>query len=318
MDFYEILDVPKGATPEEINAAYRNKAREFHPDTNHDDPKAADKFKQVAQAYEVLGNEEKRAVYDHRGHASRGFFDPFSVFGGDFFRKNRGNDVHTDVTVTLEDVFHGCTKSVSFRKMQACVECGGKGFADLVPCEVCKGSGQQEYHNAPFKFFARCSFCNGMGKIPKNKCVECNGSGRCGSEVTSLDVKIPPGIENNQLMALSGEGQPGPSQNGDLFIHVRVKPHNEFTRSGLNLHCEKEVKYTDLIFGTHMEVTTINGQKTKFWIPPRTGIMNKFKLNGLGLKGKKGRGDLFVSLNLLIPDKLTEEHESLLKKLALL
>jgi len=317
MDFYEILEVHRGATPEEINAAYRKKALKFHPDTNPDDPDAANKFKQVAQAYEVLGNKEKREIYDRRGQASRVFFDPFSVFG-DFFRKSRGDDVHADVEVTLEDVFHGCTKSVSFRKSQTCVECGGKGYADLATCEICNGSGKQEYNSAPFKFFTRCSFCNGSGKIPKNKCVKCNGSGCVGSEVVSLDVKIPPSIENNQLMSLTGEGHPGPSGNGDLFIRVRVKPHNKFIRSGLNLYCEKEIKYTDLVFGTHMEVSTINGQNTKFCIPPRTNVKNKFKLKGLGLKGKKGRGDLFISLKLMLPDKLTEEHESLLKKIALL
>lgn len=328
-DYYEVLGVSKGASNDELKKSYRKVALKYHPDRNPDNPEAEEKFKEAAEAYEVLSNDEKRQVYDRYGHAGLGgaaggggaggfsmddIFSQFSdIFGGgfDFFgqagqggrssRKRsggqKGSNLRIKVSLTLEEIATGINKKIKVKKYVGCKSCGGSGAKDsnaVKTCGTCHGSGYvrkvQNTFLGQMQTTTACPTCNGSGKQITSKCGSCKGEGRVyGEETISLD--IPAGVGEGMQLSMGGKGNAGLNggPNGDLLINIQEKEHDLFTRDGNNVLYELDVNFADAVLGTAVEVPTLTG-KVKVTLPPGTQGGKIFRLRGKGLPSVQGYG----------------------------
>lgn len=354
-DYYEVLSVERSADGEEIKRAYRRLAMKYHPDRNPDDAEAEMKFKEAAEAYEVLSDDSKRKIYDQygheglRGHGAAGHDfnrmnvdDIFSMFndifggGGGFGGRGgarrgptRGYDLETEVVLDLKDVSTGVSKDVEFTRMDICDTCTGSGAKPgTTPetCGTCNGQGkvQQAGMGGMFRMVTACPNCRGRGTMIKDKCDSCHGKGRIGKK-RSLSVKIPAGIHDGQAVRVPGEGEPpsvdvspsGQGARGDLHVVVRVKKHEFFERDGDHLLMEMPISFTQASLGAEVEVPTIDGKET-LNIKKGTQYGDIFRIHDAGLPNlRSGRkGDLIVVAKIETPKKLTSKQEELLREFA--
>ena len=352
-DYYEVLGVEKSASDDEIKKAYRKLAKKYHPDLNPNDAQAEASFKEVNEAYEVLSNPEKKSKYDQFGHAGvdpnfgagggAGGFGGFSDFGdlgdlfGSFFgggfggaqRSNpnapqRGRDVTVSVTISFEEAAKGCTKTINVAHIEHCSTCGGSGAAKdskVETCSFCKGTGsvrvQQRSIFGITETYKTCDHCRGKGKTIKNPCGGCNGTGRVRTS-KKLDVKIPAGIDDGQMISLSGQGDCGINGGpaGALRIAVNVRPHPLFERDGYDVWLEIPVTFVQAALGAEITVPTLDG-KVKYNLRDGTQPGDVFKLKGRGIQrvNGSGKGDQYVRVTIEVPKNLSSKQKELLKEL---
>ena len=351
-DYYEILSVEKTADGEEVKRAYRRMAMKFHPDRNPGDTQAEVKFKECAEAYEVLSDDGKRKVYDQFGHAGlkRGggpathdftrmnvedifsmFNDIFGGTGGGGRRSGpaRGYDLETEVSISLEQVLGGSEQSVEFTRMDVCEKCGGSGAkpgTKAIKCATCEGHGkvQQSGMGGMFRMVVVCPACAGRGQVVKEFCDGCRAKGRVPKK-RRIAVRIPAGIHDGQAVRVRGEGEPPPPEassggegvRGDLHVVVRVQEHERFKREGNHLVMEMPVAFAQAALGAEVEVPTLDGTHT-VTIPRGAQHGALFRVDGQGLPDLRSgeRGDLVVVATIEIPRKLTSEQEKLLRDYA--
>jgi molecular chaperone DnaJ len=348
-DYYEVLGIEKNASPDEIKRAYRRMAIKYHPDKNPGDKEAEAKFKECAEAYEVLSDAEKRKQYDQFGHEglrgtsmhdfSRmnvedifsmfGFDDFFgSVFGGGGRRggsrrggPTRGYDLETGVELTLDEVAHGTEKTIEFTRQDRCPECNGSGAAPgskPTRCPLCGGSGQVAKGGGFFQMVSTCPQCQGSGHVIDNPCPKCRGSGRVPKKRT-VTIRIPPGVHEGQGIRVAGEGEPGRDSgpNGDLYCYVRVKPHEFLERDGNNLIAVVPISFTQASLGASIDVPSLNGTR-QLKVPAGTQYGSIFRIRGQGLPDvRTGRvGDQLVQITIETPTNLNTRQEELLREFA--
>jgi molecular chaperone DnaJ len=341
-DYYEILGVTRAATEVEIKKAYRALAVQHHPDKNPGDPHAEEKFKECAEAYAVLSDEQKRAAYDRFGHqgvgAGAGGFgqgfsnieDIFDIFGfGDVFGQRtsrrstvqRGSDLRYDLEISLEDAAGGKEEKLRIPRLETCDECSGKGTEKGThpeTCITCGGSGQVRFQQGFFSVQRTCSNCGGKGQIIKTPCKKCRGAGRIEKEKT-LEIKIPAGVETGSRLRVNGEGEAGVNGGpaGDLYVVLHVAEHESFERQGENLYSAVPVSFAQAALGAEIEVKTLDGtENLKIPAGTQTGTVFRIKAQGMPRLGGRGHGDLFVAVTLVTPKTLTKEQRKLLEQLA--
>jgi molecular chaperone DnaJ len=348
-DYYEILSVTRTATDGEIKSAYRKLAMQYHPDRNPGDKVAEERFKEAAEAYAVLCDPEKRSLYDRFGHqgvrsaAGGGAgFDPsvFNEFGdfadilgnmfgfGDLFGNarrrggpQRGADLRYDLEIAFEESAKGVETTIQIPRQETCETCHGSGAAagsSPTTCGMCRGQGQVRSQQGFFTVARTCPQCQGAGKIITKPCTTCHGAGRISRE-RKLTVKIPPGIATGQQLRLQHEGEAGSAGGpaGNLYVVVHVQEHEFFRRDGNNLFCEVGVNFTTVALGGEIQVPTLDGQET-VKIPEGTQTGTTLKLRGKGMPdvNGRGRGDLFATVQVHTPKKLTKDQRHLLEQLA--
>jgi molecular chaperone DnaJ len=340
-DYYEVLGIPRNASDQEIKSAYRKQALKYHPDRNAGDKDAEERFKEAAEAYGVLGDPDKRQRYDTFGHAGVGGgagFDPtiFADFGdilGDFFGfgdmfgrrrggPRRGADLRYNLELTFEEAAFGTEAKVQIPRAETCATCSGSGAApgtQPAACPACGGSGQVTFQQGFFSVARTCGRCRGAGRIVTAECKQCHGQGRIAVE-RKLQIKIPPGVDTDSQLRISGEGEPGTAGGppGDLYVVVRVKEHELFKRDGSNLFCEIPVSVTQAALGASVEVPTLDGGRTRLHVPEGTqpGTVLRIRHQGFPHLGSKGRGDLHVLVRVVVPKHLSSEQKKLLEQLA--
>jgi len=340
-DYYEVLGVSKGASADEIKKAYRKLARQYHPDANRDDPDAADKFKEVKEAYEVLHDEQKRERYDRYGHAGveqefaggagyGGFEDIFDSFFGGFgggrrgASVNRGADLRYDLSVTFEEAAFGVEKELAIPKLTVCSTCDGSGAKPGThpdTCPVCHGAGQvKAASDTPFGRFMSvqtCSHCRGTGQVIEEKCPECLGRGRV-KKTKKISIKVEPGISDGMRLRVPGEGEAGERGGppGDLYIFVHVRPHRVFKRQDDDVISEIKIDMVQAALGDSLEVETLDGL-VNVNIPAGTQHGTYLRLKGKGMPRFRsvGRGDHRLLIKVDIPKNLSDEEKELLMKL---
>tara|TARA_B100001123_G_scaffold328329_1_gene369473 strand:+ start:15603 stop:16733 length:1131 start_codon:yes stop_codon:yes gene_type:complete len=341
-DYYEVLGVPKTASESDIKSAYRRLALKHHPDRNPDDKAAEEQFKEAAKAYAVLADSEKRSRYDQFGHAGvgegpggGGGFDPtiFADFGdilgdlGNIFgfgsagrRPQRGGDLRYDLEISFDEAASGVETTLQIPREEPCDTCNGSGSAPgSAPqkCSQCRGHGQVRFQQGFFTVNRTCSHCGGIGRVIAKPCLECRGQGRT-SRDRKKTVKIPAGIATGQRLRLTGEGEYGGRgvPPGDLYVVVQVHDHTFFQRQGNDLLCEVPVSYPTLVLGGKIEVPTLS-ESTTVKIPKGTHPETRFRLQGKGMPNVSGRGkgDLYVGVKVIIPEKLSREQKDLIEKL---
>jgi molecular chaperone DnaJ len=353
-DYYEVLGVPKNAGVDEIKAAYRKLAFQYHPDRNKD-PAAAERFKEISEAYAVLSDEKKRAQYDQYGHAGfdrmysqedifrsadfRDFedifgdfgFDPFGgIFGsmmGSMFRGGRGRsreygaDLETAVKITLEEAAKGVKKDISYHRSKACSRCQGSGSepgSQRSTCPACNGKGQvqQTRRAGPMAFYTvtTCGKCRGEGSIVEKPCSSCGGSGKASAN-EHIKVSIPQGIHSGMRLRLENLGEYGRDGHGDLFVRVDIASHRDFEREGDDLRIEVPISFSRAAAGGTIEVPTLFG-KDKLHIPPGTGSHTIFRLRNEGMPrlGRSGKGDELVRVIIDVPKRLSKRQKELLEE----
>ncbi len=344
-DFYQILDVPKNASDEDIKKSYRKMAMKYHPDRNQGDATAEGKFKEVKEACEMLSDPDKRAAYDQYGHAGvdpnrggmggggqgfGGFSEAFGDIFGDVFGQQRrggggqqvyrGNDLSYAMEITLEEAAAGKDAQIRIPSWDACSTCNGSGAkpgTKPIQCTTCHGQGQVQMRQGFFSVQQTCPQCRGTGKIIPDPCVSCHGIGKIKNNKT-LEVKVPAGIDDGMRIRSTGNGEPGTNGGpaGDLYIEIRVKKHEIFEREGDDLHCEVPVSMTTAALGGEIDVPTLAG-KASIDIPDGTQHGKTFRLKGKGVKGLRGSypGDLYCHVQVETPVKLTEHQRKLMKEL---
>jgi molecular chaperone DnaJ len=345
-DYYEILGVAKSATDQEMKSAYRKLALQYHPDRNPGDKQAEDRFKEAAEAYSILTDAQKRAAYDRYGHAGLGGaagnsgFDPsifadFSDVLGDIFgfgdafggrrggnRVQRGSDLRYDLELKFEDAAFGVTRQLKYSRHESCVECAGSGAqqgSGPSTCTTCNGHGQVRFQQGFFSITRTCSQCSGTGKIIKNPCKSCRGEGRMVRERT-VELKIPAGVDNGDKMRVSGEGDTGGkgAPDGDLYVVLSVKDHEIFERREHQLYCHIPVSFPQAALGSEILVPTLEGEDVPLKVPAGTQTGSTFRIKGRGVskRGGSSRGDLYVTVDVAVPAKLSKEQKELIAKLA--
>lgn len=341
-DYYEVLGVTRTATSSEISVAYRKLAVQFHPDRNPGDSEATEKFKEAAEAFEVLNDSDKRSRYDRFGHAGlNGQYgahhftdveDIFSAFGdlfGDLFGGGRGGrrgvqkgrDVRCDVTLTLKEAANGVTKTVEFQRHDKCKKCSGSGAAEgsrREVCSYCRGQGRVIQSAGIVRIQTTCPSCHGEGSTIKHPCPSCRGSGQVLKKVTT-EVQIPAGVDDEMRVRITGEGEPSPNGGppGDCYCFISVLAHPLFERDGQHLVCRIPITYAQAALGTTLEVPTLEG-RGEVEIPSGTQSGAVFKLGGKGMPDprRRGMGDLLVQVIIEVPKKLSKEEQTLLRELA--
>lgn len=341
-DYYEVLGVHKGATEEEIKKAFRKLAMKYHPDRNPGDKSVEEKFKEVKEAYDVLSDPNKRAAYDHYGHAGvdpsmagagaagagfRDFADAFSDIFGDIFGAGRGGrsqvyrgaDLRYNLEITLEEAARGTETKIRVPVMAECDVCHGSGAkpgTQPVTCPTCGGYGQVRMQQGFFSIQQTCPRCHGSGRIIAEPCTHCHGEGRVKKHKT-LSVRIPAGVDEGDRIRLTGEGEAGINGGppGDLYVMVHLKPHPVFTRDHDDLHCEMPISFATAALGGEITIPTLDGQAV-IKIPPETQTGKIFRLRGKGIKGVRSRepGDLLCHVVVETPVNLTERQKELLRE----
>lgn len=351
-DYYEILNLSKTASADDIKRSYRKLAMKYHPDRNPDNAEAESKFKELAEAYEVLSDDKKRSRYDQYGHAglqgsaghdfsSMDAGDIFNMFGdifGDMFggggggrgrgrggrRAHRGYDLQTETQITLEQVLSGTEREIEFVRQDVCTHCngsGGKPGSSPVSCVTCGGQGQvqQAGLGGMFRMVVTCPACNGAGKKFAENCHKCKGGGK-EPKKRVINIKIPAGIEDGQAIRVQGEGEPGESggPRGDLHVVVRISEHKIFDREGDHIVLHMPVSFTQAALGAVVKVPTLEGKSYELTIKAGTQHGEVFRVNGMGLPNLRSsrRGDLGIVLKIEIPNKLTAAQRELLMKYA--
>jgi molecular chaperone DnaJ len=340
-----VLGVARGASEQEIKSAYRKLALQFHPDRNPNNPDAEEKFKEASEAYGVLADGEKRALYDRFGHAGvssnaagTGFdasvFQDFSDIFGDFFgfgdifgqgsrrrsRAQRGADLREDVTLEFEESVFGVETKVTVRRHETCDACHGSGGAAgkaPVTCRSCAGRGQVRYQQGFFSIARTCPTCQGTGSVITDPCPKCKGEARVVQQRT-IDAKIPAGVEDGTRIRFAGLGESGlfGGPSGDLYVVLHVKEHAFFEREGNDLHCVIPVSFAQAALGAQIEVPTLEGEHT-LKVPEGAQSGTKFRIRGKGVPvlNGRGKGDLYVEIRVHTPSKLTKRQRELLEEL---
>lgn len=353
-DYYEILGVNKSSSSDEIKKAYRKVAMQFHPDRNPGDKGAEEKFKEAAEAYEVLSDTDKKAQYDRYGHAGvtgngRGFGgggmnmeDIFSQFGdvfgddlfGSFFgggrsrtsrsKGVRGSNLRIKIKLTYEEIAKGVTKNIKVKKHVGCTTCHGSGAKDkgsVQNCTTCGGTGQVRRVTNTFigqmQTVTTCPACNGEGTTITAKCNSCKGEGRVFGE-EAMAIEIPAGVQEGMQLNLSSKGNAGErgGMPGDLIILIEEEPHKELQRDGMNVAYDLHISFPDAVFGTQLEVPTIDG-RAKIKIPPGTQSGKIFRLKGKGFPAVNSyqKGDQLIHVNVWTPQNISAEEKAMLEKL---
>lgn len=352
-DYYEILEVSKNADGDTIKKSYRKLAMQYHPDRNPGDSAAEEKFKEAAEAYEILSNSEKKQRYDQFGHQAFGaggggggfggadMNDIFSQFGdvfGDIFgggqgrsrsgggarAKNsprRGSDLRYISEIILEDVLKDSEKQIEFDTDEQCAECAGSGASkgsQAVTCKTCRGAGQVVRQQGFFQMASTCPTCSGQGETIENPCKPCRGQGRQKTK-RKIKVNIPAGVDNGTRLRVTGEGEGGykGGPNGDLFVEIRIADHEIFEREGDHLFAELDVPYLQFILGGELTVQGLDGD-VAVEIPRAAKLGDRIKVGSRGLPSLRGsrRGDLYYTLQPEFPEKLSEDEEKLLREIA--
>jgi len=334
-DYYKILGVEKNATEGEVNKAYRRKALEHHPDRNPGDEEAAAKFKECAEAFEILSDPNKRQEYDQFGSisASRGHSsfhtNPFEIFEnifGDVFeerRPQRGADMHQEVHISLEEAFQGCKRIVTSCSHVACEPCEGTGVAKWEPCKACGGSGRLQQQKGPFSISITCTRCHGRGKMPVVLCDKCDGSGKVACKAKEHTIDFPPGVEHGTYVRLHGQGEMADNGYvGDLIVSVAIDPHIFYERDGQDLFCILPIPYSQAILGHQIELPLLSGKMCNVKIPPGVTSGSVLRVSGVGMPVQVDRmrreipyGDLLVRIEIQQPDNPSEKYLDLVKKL---
>lgn len=346
-DYYEILGVSRTAKDQEIKSAYRRLAMRYHPDKNPNDATAEEKFKEAAEAYSVLADQEQRRRYDRFGHAgvssatgpswgAPGFGGIEDILGdlfgfGDVFgggrsgsrrsSAQRGADLRYDLEIALEEAAQGMTAQLRIPRLEGCGTCKGSGAAagtEPETCNTCSGAGQIRYQQGFFSVARTCHACRGVGRIINNPCPECKGAGRVERE-KQMEVKIPAGVETGSRLRVQGEGESGTSGGpaGDLYVVIHVSEHERFERQGSNLYVAVPITFAQAALGAEINVNTLDGEeKLKIPVGTQTGTVFRLKGKGMPALGGRGRGDLFVSATVITPTSLTREQRKLLEQLA--
>lgn len=350
-DYYEVLGVQKGASDDEIKKAYRACAKKYHPDLHPGDKECEEKFKEVNEAYEVLSDSDKKARYDQFGHAgvdpnygagAGGSGSPFgqgididdifsSFFGGFGGRRSnnanapmRGSDIETTVYISFEEAAKGCKQTINYSCVTTCDDCHGTGAqpgTSLKTCSSCGGSGRVTINQrTPFGVVQTqrtCDACHGRGKIVDNPCKKCGGSGKQRKNKT-VDVTIPAGIKDQQILNVSGRGNSGTNGGpaGDLHVYVNVRPHPVFERRGDDVWCEVPITFTQAALGADVVVPTLDG-KVSYTVREGTQPGDVFRLKGKGIQrlGGRGRGDQYVRVTVEVPKNLNGKQKELIKQL---
>lgn len=342
-DYYEVLKISRDASSDEIKRSYRKKAKKYHPDLNPDDKEAEIKFKEVNEAYEILGNAEKRSRYDRYGHAgvdpqagNGGGFGDFGGFGfdvedifdmftgGSSRRRSgpvQGADLRYDLNLDFKEAVFGIEKEIQVRRTENCNTCDGTGAkpgTSKKTCPNCDGRGEVRYQQqTPFGNFVRtstCDVCEGTGEVIESKCENCGGSGR---EIKSkkISVKVPGGVDTGSVISIRGEGEAGlkGGPSGDLYIYINVKPDKVFKRSRNDIYLNVPISFTEATLGAEIKVPTLEGVET-YSIDAGTQTGSEFKIKNLGVPylRRKGRGDLFFTVQVQVPTELTEKQKELL------
>lgn len=348
-DYYEILGVGKGASKDEIKKAYRSLSKKYHPDINQSDD-AADKFKEVKEAYEVLNDDQKRAQYDQFGHTDPnqgfggfggqgadfggfgGFEDIFSsIFGGAGGRRRdpnaprQGADLQYTMSLSFEEAAFGKETTIELPKDEVCETCHGSGAKPGTSpdtCTHCGGTGQLNIEqNTPFGRVVNrrvCHYCSGTGKIIKHKCATCGGDGTI-KKRRKIKVNIPAGVDDGQQLRVSGQGEPGVNggPQGDLYVVFHVREHEFFERDGDDIYCEMPLTFSQASLGDEIEVPTLHG-KVKLKVPAGTQAGTKFRLKGKGVPNVRGygQGDQHIIVRIVTPTNLTEKQKELMREFA--
>ena len=343
-DYYQVLDLTRTATEADVKKAYRRLAMKYHPDRNPGDKEAEENFKEAKEAYEVLSEADKRAIYDQHGHAGidasrqgggRGGFQGGDAFGemfgemfGDIFGGGRrgggrqvfrGADLKYELELDLNQAVFGHAAEIDVTKLMECDTCGGSGAAKghkPVTCDTCNGVGQVRISQGFFQLQQACPKCRGTGTIIKNPCDTCLGQGRV-RRSKRLAVKIPAGVDVGDRIRLSGEGESGRNGGppGDLYVEVHVRDHEIFDREGADLLCEVPVSFATAVLGGSIEVPTLDGH-VSLKVPSETQSGTQFRLRGKGVKPVRGgaHGDLFCTVVVETPVKLNGEQREMLRK----
>ena len=347
-DYYEVLGVDRSATESELSEAYRKLAMKYHPDRNQGDEEAVDKFKEAAEAFEVLSHSDKRARYDRFGHAGlegpgggspqfhdvsdifEAFGDIFgdSLFGGMFGggrgrgpRVRRGADVRCEVVLSLLEASRDTTKKVKFKRHETCTDCSGSGArpgTQPATCKYCGGQGRVVQSTGIFSVQTTCPSCRGRGAVIQDPCPSCRGSGQVACGV-SREVQIPAGVDNGTRLRLAGEGEPSPNGGppGDCYCFISVREHSLFHREGRDLICQIPIGYAQAALGASIEIPTLDDRE-ELTIPAGTqnGDVIRFRGGGMPSPRHRGRGDLLVQVFIEVPKKVSGEHERILRQLA--
>lgn len=353
-DYYDVLGVSKDASDAEIKSAFRKLAKKYHPDLNKDDPSAAEKFKEAQEAYEVLGDEQKRSQYDRFGHAGvnngaagmggMGGFSNFSTgfdgvdlgdifdnfFGGAFggfgggrtsSRKTRGSDVLKRVNLSFNEAVFGCDKEFELDFVEDCSECHGKGGIGEETCSSCHGSGTitSEQHTILGSFLSKttCPDCHGTGHTYKKKCTACGGKGKVKVHKT-IKVNIPAGMDTGKRLRISGKGNPGSNggENGDLYLEFYVSDHDYYERDGDDIYLEIPLTITEAVLGCKKTIPTIYGN-VSLNIPAGTNNLDKQRIKGKGIKNEStgNVGNMYLIFKVIVPKKLSRDQKKLFEKL---
>jgi molecular chaperone DnaJ len=343
-DYYEVLGVGREASEQELKSAYRQAALKFHPDRNAGNPESEERFKEAAEAYGVLSDPQKRAAYDRYGHAGvsataganpfegAGFPDLSEIFGDFFFgdmfgggrgrnRAQRGDDLRYDLELSFEDAVRGMTVEIQVPRQETCSRChgtGGEPEDGITTCSRCRGRGQVVFQQGFLSMRQTCSQCGGTGRLIRRPCTQCHGEGYRRVE-RKLKVNIPAGVDNGTRVRLSNEGQAGANGGppGDLYVFIRVGEHPVFERRENDLHCTVPINVAQAALGVEIEAPTLDGP-APLKIPEgvQSGATFRLKNKGVPDVNGRGRGDIYVHIQVRVPTKLTREQKKLFEQLA--
>jgi len=332
-DYYAILGIDKKSSPEEIKKAYREKAKEHHPDRNIGDALSVSKFQEIQEAFDILSDPKKRSIYDMSGVSGMKFNqqgnwretsfseDSFNEFSS-FFNKSKfkGRTVFYKLEVSLEDCFYGCSKTISLEKNKICENCQGSGSTELEDCGFCYGTGVISQKQGNFVVNLECGKCNGQGKTSKVSCSLCMGKGTFSKEIKEFTINLPKGVSAGYQIVLHKEGEPSKHKGGmagDLIVNVAVAEHPYFKRDNLNLNLEVPLSYGQLINGGDISVPFFGKQTLMVKIPPsHENNTSKLKLAGMGFTLPNGAvGDYVISIRCDIPRKINDEYKNLINQL---
>jgi molecular chaperone DnaJ len=342
-DYYEVLGVDRGASERDLKKAYRKLAMEYHPDRNPGDAEAENKFKEAAEAYEVLANSEKRQIYDRFGHeglrgraGGQGFGsvdDIFSQFGdlfGDIFGRggarrpggpSRGADLRYDLDLSFEEAVFGTSKNVTVSRREECDVCEGSGCkkgTSAEVCSLCRGNGSVQHQQGFFTLSSTCPQCRGAGKEIKSPCATCRGAGVEARE-KEVTVKIPPGVDTGTRLRLREEGEPGRKggPRGDLYVFLSAQASDVFERDAADLHLEIKISFVQAALGCAIEIPTLESNSV-IKVKPGTQFGDRIVLRNEGVQmiSRMGRGDLYVHFRVTVPTKLNSEERELLEEYA--